>query len=488
MQLGDGAFGSVFKANHKQSDPNRPNRPWHRVAIKETSPNALDYRSGPLLTPDELERNCQEVKALLRLQQQPPRQGRDSPVVCLYEYFWTHKGGNGARNSPVGELILVTEYLGLDLDQWWRQQLLDGVLYESVAREIAHTLVDALDFIHSRDVVHRDVKMPNVLFRRKGDYRSLKVIDFGFAKVLDHDGALANDYCGTPGYLAPEIYSNKPYGYEVDMFALGVIVFRLLSGNQPFESKNQDKCHRDTIQLRYKIMGNEWDEVPPEASRFVRKLLIGRDERLTAKQALDHEWFRSREESVLRIDNSTFDTDGAYTRAFVQTQAPVDPQVVGPANRFWLDERLDRPVRYLERHHLYGGRIIQPNNDEQQQGDNMILLEEVLQPHMRTLPSYVVELTSYTERECRRICRQAAQIVKIMHSNSMAHRNIHFGQFVVDENVRLGFSSIGEARGKNTILTPILCLNGKGQAARPGPLQCAGGGRRPAVDGALWLH
>jgi serine/threonine protein kinase len=205
----------------------RLSRLRHVVAVKVTAPTILDYRSGPLRTYDDLKKNCNEIKALLRLQPlwQPQQQDQHhySPVLLLYEHYWTFLGGEGSIHRPVGNLILVS-------------------------------------------------------------------------KVLDHDGAQANDFCGTSGYIAPEIYLGQPYGYEVDI-AQGVITFRLLSGNRPFHSNNAKQLASDTINLRHTIMDNVWDGVTAEALMFVRKLLIGWDERLTAPLAVRHEWFRKREES-----------------------------------------------------------------------------------------------------------------------------------------------------------------------------------------------
>ena len=90
------------------------------------------------------------------------------------------------------------------------------------------------------------------------------------------------------------------------MFALGVIVFRLLSGARPFSSTNTDKLRRDTIDLKYSIKGRSWENVSPHALTFVRKLLIGKEQRITALQAIDHEWFSTRgEDSILRADYTT---------------------------------------------------------------------------------------------------------------------------------------------------------------------------------------
>jgi serine/threonine protein kinase len=428
-QLGKGTFGSVYKANHLMSDPNRPHE-WNRVAVKLTSPTILDKRSGQLATYDHIEKHCQEIKTLMRLGE--GQNFRSSSVLFLFEYFWTY------RTDGKGELVLVTELLGQELDQWRQQQV---VFHESSARSISATLVSALEFMHERQVVHRDLKLQNVLFRKNGDYRSLKIVDFGLAKVLD--GSLANDFCGSLGYISPEMYLNKPYSYEVDMFAMGVIIFRLLSGIRPFASTNSDKLKSDTVNLRYKIQGKVWENVSPEALKLVRKLLIGREERLTAVQAVDHEWFNVQEESVLNPDygqTQGFNAADGYSQPIVQSQAPEDPHVsTANANRFWLDGKLDLAVNILLSYNLYVGRIIESSKEEQ---GELIFLEEIPSPSMRTLPAYVARLPTYTERECRRICREAAQIVQILHNAKMAHRNIHMNNFVVDKNVRLCFYSL----------------------------------------------
>jgi calcium-dependent protein kinase len=273
VKLGDGVFGTVYEALHVQRNASRPQE-WSKVAVKLTRPNILDRRSGPLGTYDDMESYCSEIKTLLRL-----RGGIDSPVVYLYEYFW--------RNE---ELALVTEFLGQNLEQWRDEQ---KVIYERDTRRISQTVIAALDYIHQKGVVHRNVNLSNVLFRRNGDFASLKIVGFGLATILD--GAQTNDFCGTLSYISPEIYLNKPYGYEVDMFAVGVIIYRLLCGERPFGGPCHKKLQSDTINLRYNFQGTAWGQVSPEAMSIVRKLLIGREDRLTAEQAINHAWFHTPE-------------------------------------------------------------------------------------------------------------------------------------------------------------------------------------------------
>jgi serine/threonine protein kinase len=89
------------------------------------------------------------------------------------------------------------------------------------------------------------------------------------------------------------------------MFAFGVLLFRLLSGERPFPSNNSQILKRHTIELRYNVQGEDWESVSSSAKDLVRKLLINRQERLTAERALRHKWFSEIGESVLRPDRST---------------------------------------------------------------------------------------------------------------------------------------------------------------------------------------
>jgi serine/threonine protein kinase len=86
-------------------------------------------------------------------------------------------------------------------------------------------------YCHRKCVVHRDVKLENILI---GNDLRVKVIDFGFAVVVPPQHSL-NIFCGTPSYMAPEIVNKKDYAFGVDVWALGILVFKTLSGHFPFK-------------------------------------------------------------------------------------------------------------------------------------------------------------------------------------------------------------------------------------------------------------
>jgi 5'-AMP-activated protein kinase, catalytic alpha subunit len=116
-----------------------------------------------------------------------------------------------------------------------------GRLEEGVARKYFRQLVDAIDHCHQRGVYHRDLKPENILLTDDGN---LKVTDFGFSAMKDHGRPLLRTNCGSPHYCAPEVWNGTQDGYDgakADAFSLGVILFVLLAGGQPFYDDDEER-------------------------------------------------------------------------------------------------------------------------------------------------------------------------------------------------------------------------------------------------------
>ena len=95
-------------------------------------------------------------------------------------------------------------------------------------------LIRALQYLHSHRVIHRDLKLGNLFLN---DKMELKVGDFGLATKLDFEGERKKTVCGTPNYIAPEVLYGTGHSYEVDIWAIGVIIYTLLIGKPPFETR-----------------------------------------------------------------------------------------------------------------------------------------------------------------------------------------------------------------------------------------------------------
>ncbi|KAI5623397.1 serine/threonine-protein kinase H2 [Silurus asotus] len=110
---------------------------------------------------------------------------------------------------------------------------------------------------------------------------------------MSHNWALRT-LCGTPEYLAPEMVAGRTYGCEVDMWALGVISYIVLSGSMPFEQRSRPRLFTAILRGSYSFHGQPWSSISNQAKDFIDRLLcVNPEERMTAEQALKHPWLRN---------------------------------------------------------------------------------------------------------------------------------------------------------------------------------------------------
>lgn len=96
-------------------------------------------------------------------------------------------------------------------------------------------VLDGLEYLHSQKIIHRDLKLGNLFL---SENMCVKIGDFGLATKIDFYGEKKKTICGTPNYIAPEILESKGHSYEVDVWSFGVIIYTLVYGRPPFESKD----------------------------------------------------------------------------------------------------------------------------------------------------------------------------------------------------------------------------------------------------------
>ena len=156
---------------------------------------------------------------------------------------------------------------------------------------MGHQIATALYYLHSFGVAHRDLKPENILMATDADDADLKIVDFGLSKIIGPNESSLDPF-GTLSYVAPEVLLQKPYGKEVDLWSLGIIVYLLLSRVLPFDDEEDKEIARQTIQDAPDFSFEPWDTVSDHAKDIVKKLLEkNRTKRPSLEEALQHPWF-----------------------------------------------------------------------------------------------------------------------------------------------------------------------------------------------------
>ncbi|KAK9527482.1 hypothetical protein VZT92_014041 [Zoarces viviparus] len=185
-----------------------------------------------------------------------------------------------------------------------------GHFTERDATKALRMVLAGVGHLHNLGITHRDLKPENLLYYHPGADSRLLVTDFGLATfggagsgISGPDGSIGGDCtgadrswslrttCGTPEYMAPEVLLRKPYSCAVDMWALGVIAYVVLSGSMPFEDDSRTRLYRSIVRGKYSFHGDPWPSVSDLAKDFVQRLLPSDPAaRLTADQAIRHPW------------------------------------------------------------------------------------------------------------------------------------------------------------------------------------------------------
>ncbi|TKS88464.1 Serine/threonine-protein kinase DCLK3 [Collichthys lucidus] len=203
-----------------------------------------------------------------------------------------------------------------------------GKFSEEEAGLMVSDVSEALNYIHCKSIVHRDLKPENLLIEHiAAGICRLKLGDFGLAMVVTEP---VFTICGTPTYVAPEILYETGYGVAVDVWALGVILYVLLSGFPPFRSRdrNQEELFQLIKQGQLHFLSPYWDPISEEAKGLVRALLQPDPTvRLTAEQTLLHPWVKAmasicRQRALTdKAQRNTADTGAEPDRVHRQAQS-----------------------------------------------------------------------------------------------------------------------------------------------------------------------
>ncbi|XP_056605475.1 serine/threonine-protein kinase 33 isoform X2 [Triplophysa dalaica] len=260
-KLGQGNFGFVCEVTHIET-----RRKW---AIKKVNKEKAGT-SGV----KHLER---EVSIL--------KQVKHEHIIHLQEVFETPK-----------RMYLVTELCeGGDLKHLLQKR---RSFSEEETRHIIKSLSEAIVYLHKKDIVHRDLKLENILVKschqgNDNEMVNIKVTDFGLSVQKGGVGSenMLQDTCGTPIYMAPEVKNGHQYSQQCDVWSIGVIMYMLLCGEPPFLANSEEKLFEVIMKGELTFSGPVWHTVT-EAAKNVLRCLLKADpaHRMTARELLDNPW------------------------------------------------------------------------------------------------------------------------------------------------------------------------------------------------------
>eukprot|EP01060_Flectonema_neradi_P024969 TRINITY_DN33821_c0_g1_i1.p1 TRINITY_DN33821_c0_g1~~TRINITY_DN33821_c0_g1_i1.p1 ORF type:complete len:446 (+),score=88.50 TRINITY_DN33821_c0_g1_i1:47-1384(+) len=165
-------------------------------------------------------------------------------------------------------LLIIMEFAdGGDLDRQVKQRAANGLRYfqEHEVLFMFLQLCMALDNIHQKKMLHRDIKGANIFLTSTG---VIKLGDFGFSHEYEEtvSKAVAGTFCGTPYYLAPELWENKKYGKKADVWSLGVLLYEMLALKRPYTAQNMRG-------LMEKVLEGKFPAPPPHYSQEMHNLV-----------------------------------------------------------------------------------------------------------------------------------------------------------------------------------------------------------------------
>jgi len=153
-------------------------------------------------------------------------------------------------------------------------------------------LFEGLHYLHSLGIVHRDIKLENIMIHQPtpNDPPVPKFIDFGLSTVLLH-GESSTELYGTLAYCSPEIFLGLPYKHATDVWSLGIVMHMLLAGIVPFMSMNKDEMKRNIIYRKVNFNQPGWLKVSYDAKDLVAKMLEKEyTKRISIEQIMQHNW------------------------------------------------------------------------------------------------------------------------------------------------------------------------------------------------------
>lgn len=185
-----------------------------------------------------------------------------------------------------------------------------------MVQEMARQILSAIIYVHRRHITHRDIKPDNILVSTCTPF-TFKLADFGLSKQISGQNVILNTWCGTPAYMAPEIFpgyhsylseaptnassqrSDRPYSQSVDLWSLGAVVYHLLYGELPVRGDNCDEILDD---IKWYPIGHDRLSkrlISDQASHFLSRTLALEEFRATDTDCAYHAWIFKQPDTVI---------------------------------------------------------------------------------------------------------------------------------------------------------------------------------------------
>lgn len=167
--------------------------------------------------------------------------------------------------------FIVIEYMeGKDLFDYIQKR--SFILTETRVKQLVCQLIIATRYIHDFGIVHRDLKLENIMMSDVTNNAKPKLVDFGLARIISPNET-ANEPFGTLGYVAPEVLKKKPYSFSCDVWSIGCIMHALLTGSLPFDHESQRETIRMTLEDVLKLDDPCWVTISSVCKDLVLKML-----------------------------------------------------------------------------------------------------------------------------------------------------------------------------------------------------------------------
>ncbi|XP_069758981.1 death-associated protein kinase 2-like isoform X1 [Narcine bancroftii] len=186
------------------------------------------------------------------------------------------------------DVVLILELIsGGELFDFLAQKEL---LSEEEATAFIKQILEGVNYLHSKNIAHFDLKPENIMLLNKIPVPHIKLIDFGLARKIE-DGVEFKNIFGTPEFVAPEIVNYEPLGLPADMWSIGVITYILLSGASPFLGETKQETLANISAMNYDFDEEFFSHTSELAKDFIKNLLVkDTRKRLSIKEALSHPW------------------------------------------------------------------------------------------------------------------------------------------------------------------------------------------------------